>query len=111
MTDDLPKWQPYYDEAEAKALLGKRILVGLTRRNHADEVVGHEQFHGTITRVSERDGITVLVHGSNEERWLPPDLSSIEAASPGEYRLKSTGEVVADPDYLAAWTVYPRKEG
>jgi hypothetical protein len=29
----------------------------------------------------------------------------ISEGSPGEYRLKSTGEVVADPDYMAMWTL------
>jgi hypothetical protein len=37
--------------------------------------------------------------------WLPPDTRAFQKASPGEYRLKSTGEVVADPDYTAMWTL------
>ncbi|MBV9443741.1 MAG: hypothetical protein JO217_13755 [Acidobacteriaceae bacterium] len=31
---------------------------------------------------------------------LPPQ---VEVARPGEYRLRTTGEVVSDPDYLARW--------
>jgi hypothetical protein len=75
MTETSQDWQPYYDEDEARLLIGKRILVGLTRRNSADEVLGYEQFHGRIIRVSEAHGIIVLVHNSDQERWLPPDLS------------------------------------
>jgi hypothetical protein len=37
--------------------------------------------------------------------WLPPDGRAFEEAPPGEYRLRSTGEVVIDPDYLATWTI------
>jgi len=107
MTESSSGPQAHYNESDAQALIGKRVLVGLTHRNQADEVVGYEQFHGEIIRVSESQGIIVQVHNSSEERWLPPDLSRLEAASPGNYRLKSTGEVVVDPDFLATWTVYP----
>lgn len=109
MDESSQDWQPYYDESEAQSLIGKRVLVGLTYRSHADEVLRLEQFHGQVVRVSESEGIIVLLGGSNEERWLPPDLSRLEVASPGEYRLKSTGEVVVDPDYLATWTIYPAR--
>jgi hypothetical protein len=34
---------------------------------------------------------------------LPPDFRSLELAKRGEYRLKSTGEVINDPDYLSYW--------
>ena len=107
MGDSSTEWQPYYDESEAQSLIGKRVLVGLTYRNQAEEVLRVEQFHGKVIRVSKSEGIIVLLGTSNEERWLPPDLSRLEVASPGEYRLRSTGEVVVDPDYLATWTVYP----
>jgi len=36
---------------------------------------------------------------------LPPEPEAYEPAPPGEYRLRSTGEVVVDPDYLTTWTV------
>ncbi|GAB5895435.1 hypothetical protein [Mycolicibacterium mageritense] len=36
---------------------------------------------------------------------LPPAPESFSPAPPGEYRLRSTGEVVTDPDYLATRTV------
>ena len=41
---------------------------------------------------------------------LPPDLSSTRIAPPGEYRLRSTGEVVVDPDYLTTWNINRSKE-
>ncbi len=101
--DDGP---PAFDEDEALSVIGKRVLVGVTRRNHADEIEGYEQFHGEIVRAG-REGIYLRIEATGEERWLPPDLSSLHTAKPGEYRLKSTGEIVVDPDFLATWTLYP----
>jgi len=40
-----------------------------------------------------------------EVECLPPDLRAFRKAEPGEYRLKSSDEVVVDPDYLASWTI------
>jgi hypothetical protein len=101
------EWRPYFDEEEAQTLIGKHLLVGLTHRNHEDEVTRYEQIHGIVVRANRREGIVLRLHGSTEERTLPPDLSRLEEAGPGTYRLKTTGEVVVDPDYLATWTVYP----
>ena len=36
---------------------------------------------------------------------LPPDITAIEVAAKGEYYLKSTGEIVVNPDYVAIWTI------
>jgi hypothetical protein len=102
-------WEPYFDDEEAKTIIGKHLLVGVTRRNHSDEITGYEQFHGTIIRANREEGIILQLSGSTEERWAPPDLSRLEIASPGEYRLKTTGEVVVNPDYLSTWTIYPPK--
>ena len=35
--------------------------------------------------------------------WLPPDTQSTYPAPPGSYRLRSTGEIVENPDYLSTW--------
>jgi hypothetical protein len=100
-------WEPYFDEEEAKAIIGKRLLVGVTHRNRNEEVTGIEQFHGEIIRASREEGIILRLSGSGEERWVPPDLSRLEPANPGNYKLKASGEVVVDPDFLSSWTVYP----
>ncbi|WP_234086326.1 hypothetical protein [Azonexus sp. R2A61] len=103
-------WEPYFDEEEAKAVIGKHLLVGVTHRNHSEEVTGLEQFHGEIIRASREEGIILRLSGSDKERWVPPDLSRLEPATPGNYRLKDSGEVVVDPDLLSTWTVYPPKQ-
>lgn len=101
---------PYFDEEEAKALIGKHLLVGVTYRDRNEEVTGVEQFHGEIVRASREEGIILRSGGSGEERMVPPDLSSLEPAPPGRYRLKGSGEVVVDPDFLSTWTVYPPED-
>ena len=96
-----------FTEEQVLALLGKRILVGLTLRGLDGEVESLEQFHGVVERINLREGL-VLCLPSGEERSIPPDLSRLEEASPGNYRLKGTGEVVVDPDFTAMWTRYPK---
>ena len=103
-------WEPYFDEEKAKAIIGKHLLVGVTHRNHRDEVTGIEQFHGEIIRASREGGIILRISGTGEERWVPPDLSRLETAAPGNYRLKGSGEVVVDPDFLSTWAVYPPEQ-
>lgn len=109
MTEDTADdWKPHFNDEEAKAIIGKHLLVGVTYRKHSEEVTGHEEFHGEIVRATQEGGIIVHLAGSDEERWVPPDLSRLEQAEVGEYRLKSTGEVVVNPDYISTWIVYPK---
>jgi hypothetical protein len=68
------------------------------------ELVEQRQFLGTIARIDPAAGIE-LAHGDGSTYWLPPDVRPLEEAAPGEYRLRSTGEVVVDPDYTCTWTV------
>jgi hypothetical protein len=96
-----------FSDEEVRAVLGKRVLVGITHRTLKGEVESLEQFWGVAQRVNLREGL-VLKLASFEERALPPDLSRLEPASPGNYRLKDTGEVVVDPDFTVMWTHYPK---
>jgi hypothetical protein len=96
-----------YTEEQAHELLGKHVLVGVTHRSVNDEVVSLEQFHGVVDRINRAEGM-VLKLSTGEERVIPPDLSRLEPAAAGNYRLKATGEVVVDPDFTAMWTVYPK---
>ena len=88
------------DLARADEYLGKVILVGITYTDPDDEVVGQIQWHGIIEAVEPL--LQIRVSGSDEVRTLPPQVQN---AGPGEYKLRSTGEVVTDPDFLASWTV------
>jgi hypothetical protein len=66
--------------------------------------VDQRQFHGRVVRANAWEGI-VLVQPSDEGVRLPPLLKAIQKASPGEYRLSTTGEVVVNPDYTCTWSV------
>jgi hypothetical protein len=53
-------------------------------------------------------GIVIERADTGEQKSLPPVLMT---ARPGEYRLHSTGEIVADPDYVAMWVMKEPKPG
>jgi hypothetical protein len=95
---------PPFDIQMARQLVGKRVLIGLTfvGQGEPDRL---EQMNGVVQDVTE-DGFAI--HLSNDETyWLPPDLRPWKAAAAGQYRLRSTGEVVVDPDYITNWYVTP----
>lgn len=85
--------------------VGKSVLVGVTVNDHKDQFLHREQHFGRITAADDRKGFTISLEGqeAGQTLRLPPDLRSLEKAPPGVYRLKSTGEVIADPDFLSTW--------
>ena len=92
--------QPTRISGYGSQYIGKHLLVGITVNGVDGELMYQEQFHGLI--VAADDGGLVIERAGNGARIsLPPDLTK---ASPGEYLLRSTGEVVVDPDYLAKWS-------
>ena len=84
--------------------IGKRVLIGMTYLDHDERLINREQLHGVIIK-SDEEGITVKLGTTGEEFTLPPDLTALEEAPKGEYRLYSTDEIVVDPDFLVRYTV------
>lgn len=95
-----------FDRDNAPQLLGAHVLVGITRVDRAGKVLEKTQFHGHVVWASAREGV-IVVNSAGEELKLPPDWRAFEIADPGEYRVRSTGEVIVDPDYLTTWTINP----
>ena len=97
---------PDFDQARADALVGKHILVGVTILSASGELLERSEYHGIIQSASP-SGIDISLRGARAgSNWvMPPHLDAIAPAKPGEYRLKSTGEIVVDPDFLATWEV------
>jgi hypothetical protein len=98
---------PQWDQSEADWLVGKTVLVGITHQlADGATVTSKEQYHGKIVRVDRESGIVVACEGarSGQSLKLPPDLRAFRLAGPGEYRLRSTGEIIRDPDVLTTWT-------
>ena len=109
---DDPVWDdgPVWDPKLAVELVGKRVLVGITDLASDGAVVGQRQFHGYAIRADRRAGIALRLAGARagEEMVLPPDTRAFHRAAPGEYRLRHTGEVVEDPDFLTTWSIRER---
>lgn len=93
-----------WDEHRAAMLVGKHTLVGLTYVDADGTVRRQVQIHGRIVAADETK-VTMRLHGSDEEFTLPPILAAFKPAQPGEYRLRSTGEVVVDPDLLGSFRI------
>lgn len=109
-----PEKMPRFFDKDFKSLLGKHVLIGITYVDAKGKVLEQVQKHGMVTASGRKKGIGVKLDGKlkGETFWLPPDLRVFQKASPAEYRLRSTGEVVVNPDLLATWTVWPaRKSG
>lgn len=101
---------PEWNEDRASALVGKYALIGLTFLDEDDNLISQVQRHGRILEMDASRGIAIRLvahgrHWDGEIYRLPPDLRAFVDAPPGEYRLRSTGEVVVDPDVTASWTI------
>lgn len=97
-----------YDEAYEKPitledLIGKVLLVGITYYTHENEFIEQKQFYGTVTEANE--SLIRIKQKNGKFFTLPPDLSSTKRARPGEYKLRSTGEVVVNPDFFVTWNL------
>ncbi len=86
-------------------IIGKTVLIGLTYVNTQGEAVRQAQLHGRIAEARPEEGIFVSIEGQAEYFTLPPDLGALRPAAKGEYRLRSTGEVVVNPDFISNWTI------
>ena len=95
---------PLIDDSKAAEYIGKTVLIGVTYLDHNEELIEQKQWAGTISTFSQKEGIKIKLKDSDEPCCLPPDDRGIRNAPPGIYRLRSTGEEIENPDYLATWT-------
>lgn len=96
--------KPQLDESKAKDYVGKTVLIGVTYLDHEERQTGQPQWHGIITEVCNAKGIVIALQNDPNYCALPPDVSALRPAKPGEYRLRATGEFVTGPDFLTTWT-------
>lgn len=97
---------PAWDQAVADAAIGKTILIGMTYVSPDGETVrGHVQYHGVIVSADAEAGVKVECRGEHAGKTLslPPDLTVFRPAAPGQYRLRSSGEIVVDPAFSTQW--------
>ena len=93
------------DDIKVAQMINKHIIVGITIKNHDGTLLEQKQMHGDIIRINEKEGIVIKLHNSDTEYKLPPHLNSVQVAPEGEYRFKSTGEIVVNPDFMTSWTI------
>ena len=101
MYEPQPKqnWSADFDTEKAKFYLGKHLLFGISYLDHEEKLLRQEQGHGEIFEITA-EVIAVRFHNSEEIATLPPFVNELKAAPPGEYKLRSTGEVVSNPDLI-----------
>jgi len=95
--------QYYSQPITYEDLIGKVLLVGMSYFTSDEQLIEQKQFYGVVTEADE--SIIRFKQNNGDDFTLPPDLSAIERARPGEYKLRSTGEIVVNPDFTAAWKV------
>ena len=101
------------EEIKFDDLIGKHVLVGLMYENADGSEGERQQFHGTVVSASAAAGIRLVLNGESEgqQYTLPPDLRAFSRAKPGKYRLRATGEVVSNPEFLASWRLSSPETG
>lgn len=96
--------EPGLTDEHAAALVGSHLLVGLTYVAPDGEVVDRLEFDGVVEGVGQ-GVVSVRRHDTGETFTLPPAADAYVPAPAGEYRLRETGRVVTDPDFLCTMTV------
>ena len=93
------------------ALVGQRIIVGMSWLDASGAQTAQSQFHGLIFAASLEDGVPVRTTDGTVHS-MPPLPEAYQPAPPGQYREYSSGEWVTDPDLWVMWAVHdPSAEG
>jgi hypothetical protein len=104
---------PRWDQEEGDALVGQLLLAGVTYlAADGKTVTSKVQCWGRIVS-AKPEGIAIRCEGkvwTGETITLPPDLRAYQAARPGEYKLRSTGEAVENPDLTTSWSITERSD-
>ena len=84
--------------------IGKTLLVGIRYCDHSGEVQQRVQLFGRISRI---ENCVLYLERSDEkgEFSIPLDEEPLTPGVRGTYTLKTTGQVVRDPDFVSTWTV------
>jgi len=102
--DGLPAW----DQEEADGLVGQLLLAGITYLAADGKTVKSQvQCYGRVTSATP-SGISIVCEGkqwSGQSMTLPLDMRAFQLAKPGQYRLRSTGETIDNPDLTTSWTM------
>lgn len=91
---------------------GRTVLITLSHEDAQGAICKREQIWGEIVGFDPQNGFLIQLAGSRrgETYRLPPDPRGLRVARRGEYRLKSTGEVLLDPDFTSTWISTPPED-
>ncbi len=84
-------------------LVGRTIIIGITTLEQDGSLLEQVQMHGVIERI-DANGIAIRL-SDGELFMLPPDAGALKPAPFGQYRFRSTGELVTNPDLMTTCTV------
>ena len=98
--------RPVWDEELARRLKGRLVLVGLTYFDESGTLVEQREFFGHVVSANRQSGILLRLEGRQvgEQYNLPPNTRALVEASRGKYTLKTTGEMVVDPDFTVMYS-------
>lgn len=96
---------PNFDHKLAQELVGITLLFGISYLCHSGELRQQAQHYGHIVAVDE-SVIKVELQSTKEIFTLPPFLNELQEAAQGEYKLRSTGQTVTNPDLIGSFQVF-----
>ena len=85
--------------------IDKVILIGINYFNTKNELLEQYQTGGIIDSITKTK-INIKREGYNELFVLPNDDRALVKAKPGEYRERTTGKIIKNPDFIAQWTIH-----
>jgi len=99
-------------DKKGRQYIGKTVLIGLTylqRTEQGAKVMEQKQIHGQISQVTpQRIEVTL---STNQKYSLPPDLTMLQPARPGVYRLKASGDALKGINFITQWHVMAPEKG
>ncbi|QNL18077.1 hypothetical protein HXX25_01225 [Hyphobacterium sp. CCMP332] len=83
----------------------KVVLIGLTEVDSDNQPLRQVQAWGRIVNAMRGHNFLIELDGHWKGYFcsLPPDPNRFRIAPPGDYALKSTGEMLRDPDFTTTW--------
>jgi hypothetical protein len=109
MSDEFNPMLPPLDDAKVEEMIGKLVLVGVTRYGGDGQVQGLEQYASTVLRISADEGVVL----ADEERWpraLPAaDARPVPAGRTGRIPHAQQRHDRGRPDYLATWDLHAQQ--
>jgi hypothetical protein len=87
-----------------KFLKAKVFLIGLTFIDQDEKIIEQYQTSGTLFELSD-SGLLRFTRRDGSIFQMPYDKDTIKKAVAGEYREKSTGDIIVNPDYITTWEI------